>query len=227
MYLLQHLFSKLPTELRLRIWSFNLPKTRLVPITCGASPSDCEPPSSRFLLSGCLSNAPIPANLHACAESRAEALKHFDLFFGFARGPGKVFFNPFADVPYFGPRDGFMAADSQFHTFMTMSDPDDLACVRSVAISDALFWIGPEYHSMTAGSMTAAVLRQMCLRLPNLEDIIFVPRDQDLELCKFETVERMAYQIQTSMATVCAQYPSWRPPAWRILPLSALSQEQP
>ncbi|KAM5345502.1 hypothetical protein ACJ41O_011364 [Fusarium nematophilum] len=218
-------FSRLPTELRLKIWNYNLPQTRLVPVRCGSSWPGCEDSPS---WTGCTSPAEIPANLHACAESRAETLKHYRLEFGFVRGPGQIFFNPQRDILYFGPRDGYMASDSQFQTCMSMCDPHELAAVRRLAINDALFWIDTTYRSMTAASLTVELLRRIQARMPGLEEIIFVPRAEEspnsTTCCYVEPTMvyvRMARQIQTALATLCEQTPHWKPPRWSILPLSA------
>ncbi|KAH6976734.1 hypothetical protein EDB80DRAFT_757534 [Ilyonectria destructans] len=224
-----HLFCKLPTELRLKIWNFNLPRTRLVPIRCGSSsPSLLD--SSRESLSWtsrCTSTAPIPISLHVCAESRAEALKHYQLEFGFGRGQGQVFFNPHHDIIYFGLRDGYMAADSQFHTYMSMCDPAELTTVRRIAVN-ARFWIDNNYRSMTAASLTVEVLRRIQTRMPRLQEIIFVPRDKEsmdgpgTAYLEPTTVhDRMAGQIQTAITMLCQQTPHWKPPRWSIQPLSA------
>ena len=216
--------------MRLKIWNFNLPRTRLVPISCGSDSLSCSDSSLGSLswTSGCTSTAPIPVNLHVCTESRAEALKHYTLNFGFARGPGQVFFNPDGDILYFGPRNGYMAADSQFHTYMSMCDPAELASVRRIAINDALFWVDNTYRSMTASSLTVELLRSIRARMPQVQEIIFVPReDETMDGYGSEYVEptmvhvRMARQIQTAISTLCEQTPNWTPPQWRILPLSA------
>lgn len=121
-----------------------------------------------------------------------------------------------------------MAADSQFHTAMSMCDPHELAAVRRVAISDALFWIDSTYRSMTASSMTVELLKRLQARMPDLQEIIFVPREEEsLDSIWSGSQEptmvyvRIARQIQTAIATLCEQTPSWTPPQWRILPLSA------
>ncbi|KAF4971689.1 hypothetical protein FSARC_1567 [Fusarium sarcochroum] len=218
-----HDFCKLPAELRLKIWNYNLPQTRLVSVQCGSSWPGC---ADSLSWTGCTSSATIPANLHACAESRGETLKHYGLGFGFARGPGQVFFDPDHDILYFGPRDGYMAADSQFQTCMSMCDPEELAIVRRLAINDALFWVDTTYRSMTAASLTVELLRRIQARMPGLEEIIFVPRAEESpdSVCYVEPTMvyvRMARQIQTALATLCEQTPDWTPPCWRILPLSA------
>ncbi|KEY69426.1 hypothetical protein S7711_05740 [Stachybotrys chartarum IBT 7711] len=216
-----HPFSRLPTELRLRIWSLTEPHTRLVPITCGGSPSLYEPSSTQGHGTGCMSNAAIPAILHACRESRALALQHYGFRFGFARGPGQVAFDPLKDILFFGPREGYMAASSQFHTFMSLCAPADVACVQRIAISDCLFWLDHQYRSMTAGMLTVDVIKQLCLRIPSLIEIIFIPRDEDLGTCPSTTTQRMSQQIQASMDVVRQQFAGWTPPRWRILPLQS------
>ncbi|KAM4055336.1 hypothetical protein HRG_008737 [Hirsutella rhossiliensis] len=220
-----HLFSLLPPELRLRIWNLNLPSCRLVPLHCDtASPSLYEnsAPSSHCA-TGCTSNAPVPVNLHVCAESRAEAFKSYSRAFGFARGPGHVIFNPDSDILLFGPRKGYMAAGSQFHTCMSMCDQAELARVRRVAISDGIFWIDGTYRSMTAASPTVEVIKQLAARMHSLERIIFVPREEDETGDLAVAMERMARQIQMALATVCQQVPLWRPPPWDIVSTSSLS----
>ncbi|KAJ4116265.1 hypothetical protein NW768_011054 [Fusarium equiseti] len=211
------------SKLRLKIWNYNLPPTRLVPIQCGSSWPGC-PDSLSW--TGCTSPAIIPANLHVCSESRSEALKYYGLGFGFARGPGQVFLDPERDILYFGPRHGYMAADSQFQTIMSMCDPEELALVRRLAINDALFWVDESYRSMTAASLSVELLRRIQSRMPGLEEIIFVPRPEESRdsECYVEPTMvyvRMARQIQTALATLCEQTPGWTPPCWSILPLSA------
>ncbi|QPC78786.1 hypothetical protein HYE68_009538 [Fusarium pseudograminearum] len=219
----QRNFCKLPTELRLKIWNYNLPPARLVPIQYGSSWAGCSGSPS---WTGCTSSATIPSNLHACSESRDEALKYYGLGFGFARGPGQIFLDPEHDILYFGPRDGYMAADSQFQTIMSMCDPEELALVRRLAINDALFWVDDSYRSMTAASLTVELLRRIQARMPGVEEIIFVPRPEqsrgpETYIEPSMVYMRMAHQIQTALATLCEQTPGWTPPCWRILPLSA------
>lgn len=162
-------------------------------------------------------------NLHACAESRAEASKSYGRAFGFARAPGQVIFSPVSDVLLFGPREGYMAAHSQFHTCMSLCDQAELARVRRIAISDALFWIDDTYRSMTAASLTVEVIKQLATRMHSLEHISFVTRDGDDTDDLAAAMERMARQIRAAVATVCQQVPLWRSPAWEIVSASSLS----
>lgn len=226
-----HSFAKLPTELRLRIWELSLPSPRLVPIQCGSN-SISLPESSphislassrhNFTTAGCMSSAPVPVNLHVCTESRLEALQTYHPCFGFGRGPGQILFNPEIDILYFGPRQGFMAANSQFRTCMMLCDQQELANVRRLAINDALFWIGNTYNSMTAARFTLEVLREVAARMTGLEELIFVPWEGDNGHDEDAVQGRMARQIQTAMQSISQQFPSWEPPPWNIVPLSEL-----
>ncbi|KAK2590239.1 hypothetical protein QQS21_012085 [Conoideocrella luteorostrata] len=199
---------------------------RLVSIRCGdksPSPSDAEPCTTKSSFIGCTSDAPAPVNLHVCAESRVDALRSFQRAFGFARMPGQIIFSPESDILYFGPREGYMAAESQFHTCMSMCDPAQLALVRRIAISDALFWSQGTYNSMTAASLTVEIVKKIALRMPALEQIIFVPREEDEMTEPILTEERITHQIQMAMPTVCRQLPWWRPPPWAIVFLQTFS----
>ncbi|KAJ4153403.1 hypothetical protein LMH87_009891 [Akanthomyces muscarius] len=218
------LFSELPPEIRLRIWHYSLPGPRIVPIRCGVD--QLAPGSLRSLAAatGCTTTTPNPTNLHICAESRAEAIKSYRRCFGFAYRPGHIYFNPSRDVLYFGPRKGYMNTEAQFRTCMTMCNSSELAAVRRVAVSDAIFWIDDTYRSMTAASITMDVLRIIDQRLPNLEELAFVPREED-EACRYdldETLQRMHDQIDTAVNTLAQQNIVYRVPAWHISCLETL-----
>ncbi|KAM3505579.1 hypothetical protein MY11210_007916 [Beauveria gryllotalpidicola] len=217
-------FSDLPPEIRLVVWEYSLPGTRIVTVHCGAD--DLVPDSRRSLVAvlGCTTTTPNPANLHICVESRTEAIKSYRRCFGFARRPGHIYFDPARDVLYFGPRAGYMATDAQFRTCMAMCDPAELAAVRRIALSDALFWIGDTYHSMTAASLSIDVLRIVHQCLPNLELIMFVPREQD-EANPDEldhTLQRMHEQVVTAINTLAEQETTWSMPEWHVTTLKAL-----
>lgn len=116
-----------------------------------------------------------------------------------------------------------MAADAQFHTCMSMCDPAQLAPVRRVAISDSLFWVDGTYSSMAAASLTIEVIKQLASRMPALEQVIFVPREQDEATEPLLTEERMTRQIQMAIRTVCQQWAHWSPPPWTIVSLRTLT----
>ena len=229
----QRYFPLLPPELRLKIWKLSLPSTRLVSIRCGADlslPCDdacCDAEGARPVevsFTGCTSTVPPPSSLHACSESRAEALKVYSGAFGFGRRRGHIMFNPDSDIVYFGPRKGYMAAEAQLHTCMAMCDPAELACVRRVAISDALFWIDDTYRSLTASTLTVQVLKQLALRLPALEELMFIPRERDAAVDPRGTEDRMTRQVQTAMQTLWREYPWFTPPPWSVVSLQSLIQ---
>ncbi|OAQ95907.1 hypothetical protein LLEC1_06302 [Akanthomyces lecanii] len=211
-------FSELPPELRLRIWHYSLPGPRIMPIRCGVDPLAPDSLGSLAAATGCTTTTPNPTNLHVCAESRAEAIKNYRRCFGFAHRPGHVYFNPSRDVLYFGPRKGYMNTETQFRTFMTMCRSSELAAVRRVAVSDAIFWIDDTYRSMTAASITMDVLRIIGLRLPNLEELVFVPREED-EARRYdldEILQRMHDQVNTAVNMLAQQNFAYGVPAWHV-----------
>ncbi|KXH30884.1 hypothetical protein CSIM01_01478 [Colletotrichum simmondsii] len=228
-----HLFPRLPVELRLKIWNLNLPPPRVVPIRCGAkslsfaSHAQSPRPSS----SGCTSYTAVPTNLHACHESRLEALKSYHLSFGMTRNPGQIFFDKAHDVLYFGARDGYMASEAQFRTVMALCDPEDISQVRRLAINDSLFWVDTMYQSMSAANLTVEVLKQIRARMPKLEELVFVPRDEnpvyndEVELVPANSdgvlEQQMARQMEAAMKAVCDLSPDWTPPRWCIMALGS------
>ncbi|EPE09975.1 hypothetical protein F503_05070 [Ophiostoma piceae UAMH 11346] len=137
----------------------------------------------------CTSTAPVPANLHVCHESRTEALCCYALMFGMARQPGRVYFDPDDDFLYFGPRDGYMAADAQLRTMLVLADQDELALVSRVALNESVFGdalIATSLPSSSAADRVAInlavdVLHELRMRLPGLRELVIVPRnDQSL-----------------------------------------------
>lgn len=195
-----------------------------MPVRCGAD--DLAPGSTPRLVAAtsCTTAAPSPANLYICNESRAEAIKSYRRCFGFARQPGHIYFDPNHDILYFGPRKGYMASDAQFRTCMALCEPSELATVRRIAISDSLFWIDDTYRSMTAASLTMDILRIIDQYLPNLEELIFVPREEDearhvgLDL----TLQRMHDQVFTAINTLAKQYTAWKVPVWHVVTMEML-----
>ncbi|CAK7208621.1 hypothetical protein SBRCBS47491_000154 [Sporothrix bragantina] len=139
------------------------------------SPRVPSPPS------WCTSPAPIPVNLHVCHESRVEARRHYALMFGIARRPGHVFFDPARDVLYFGPRDGFMAAEAQLRTMLALADPDELAQVQRVAVSATVLGDGfsQPFQSSSSASTNLAVdvLHLLRAKLPRLKELVVIPHD--------------------------------------------------
>ncbi|OAA53395.1 hypothetical protein ISF_08748 [Cordyceps fumosorosea ARSEF 2679] len=219
------LFPKLPAELRLRIWKHSLPGTRIVPVHCGADELVVDSSVGLVAAIGCTTTIPNPTNLNICTESRAEAIKSYRRCFGFVGQPGHIYFDPSRDVLYFGPRQGCMAAHAQFRTCMALCDSSELAAVRRIAISDALFWIGDAYRSTAAASLTIDVLRIVSQCLPNLQELVFVPREED-EARRDDLdhiLPRMHGQVNAAIDALTQLHAvAWKVPVWRVTTLRAL-----
>ena len=80
--------SKLPRELRNKIWDLTLPQQRVVNIRYNANKNACTTP------------AHSPISLHICQESRERALKRYTLSFGTKEGEARIYFNFEDDVLY-------------------------------------------------------------------------------------------------------------------------------
>jgi hypothetical protein len=160
-------FPLLPTELRFKIWSLNLPPPRLVPL-------HYTPPSSNpTTLQGSTSPSPIPANLHACTESRYLALSHYQLSFALMHTLPKIFFNPRSDILYFGFRDGYMGSFKHFVNAVTLVERAELGRVRRLAVSEGLF----------VGLGNTSCLRQFWeyvrVKFTGVEEVIVVVEQQN------------------------------------------------
>ncbi|KAL7962728.1 hypothetical protein V8C34DRAFT_161222 [Trichoderma compactum] len=218
-----HPFSRLPTELRLKIWKLSLPSPRLVSVQCGADItafSKYNPDSAEY--AGCTSPTRIPVNLQVCTESRTEALKSYQPSLGFFRGDGLVYFNYDIDILYFGPREGFMAADSQFHTCMMLCEPSELSRVRRLAVNEALFRLaGDKYEFPSATRFTLEMLRQVSQRMKGLEELILVPWQEKMVDEALSRV-RLTKQMHSALQSMRQVNSSWRAPPWKVLTLKEL-----
>jgi hypothetical protein len=197
----------------------------------------------------CASIAPVPSHLHACAESRSVALTHYRLSFPYCGQEPRIFFRPETDILYFGPRPGYMAANSQLQLFLSTTDRAHLATVRRIAVDDAVFWTDggyrttqttsrpamgllgmPDNSSMQAVSNTVDALGDIRSRMPALEEIIFIPQGGYYAPGTSLDDVRVAlrYQIQTAMNNISQRmgaYRTWEGPRWSILeyPLSGFA----
>lgn len=176
----------------------------------------------------CVSPCPAPANLYACRESRAEALKHHRLSFGMYRSPGRIFFNPRADILYFGRCEGYGASAAQFCTVMTLCAPEDLARVRRLAINEAVFKVGCKY----VHSLAADVFEHVRERMPALEELVFVPSGEGepgggggrdggvlVDVGFTEEMVGMAAQVQAAVQDFSERHPEWERPTCRVMAL--------
>ncbi|TVY80451.1 hypothetical protein LSUE1_G007807 [Lachnellula suecica] len=77
-----HLFPNLPSEIRLKVWSFIVGTPRVVKIHCKKRIE-----RNRRFADAFVSEEPPPIALHICQESRHEALSIYETFFTTARSP--------------------------------------------------------------------------------------------------------------------------------------------
>ncbi|KAL2072644.1 hypothetical protein VTL71DRAFT_11987 [Oculimacula yallundae] len=95
------LFPQLPFELRLKIWQCIATGPRTVTITYGSQATRYKGRTiSRF--DGWRTPEKVPVILHICLESRAEALKSYQLAFGSHFHAAKIYFNFSTDILRFG-----------------------------------------------------------------------------------------------------------------------------
>lgn len=110
-----HKFPELPTELRLKIWQFALPRKRVLPIkekemdiAVGYYTSPCQV----RVLYGANSTFPV---LHVNFEARQEALRFYKLPFGngltYRPNVIKTYLDPAFDTVFFGHNDDINFAD--------------------------------------------------------------------------------------------------------------------
>lgn len=97
-----HPFSRLPTELRLVIWQFYLPRERVLAMKRTRLMSEHHIP---FTVHGFWAPNSVPTALHICRESRCEALRYYKLSFGTWDGQRLTYFDPNFDTVYIGNRD--------------------------------------------------------------------------------------------------------------------------
>ncbi|KAG4433461.1 hypothetical protein IFR05_011065 [Cadophora sp. M221] len=109
------LFPELPFELRLKIWNCIASGPRTVTITYGSQATRHKGKTiSRF--DGWGTPEPTPVILHICHESRAEALKLYQLAFGSHFHIAKIYFNFSTDILRFGNghEAEYLARDSEW-----------------------------------------------------------------------------------------------------------------
>ncbi|KAG9253945.1 uncharacterized protein F5Z01DRAFT_674821 [Emericellopsis atlantica] len=195
-----HLFSQLPPEIRLRIWSLNLPQTsRLIPINANtpSSPSNSKQSSPSRGASGCTTTIPVPPNLHVCSESRLHALQTFTPSFGFARTQGRIPFDSSRDMVYFPRLPGLAASSSSFRSFLLLCCPDELSRLRRVAVHEDVLGVDDAcYHSGIAVGRTMEIITLIRARLPSVDEVIFVSTRED-------SGRRLQMQVETAVRDQC------------------------
>ncbi|ETS83750.1 hypothetical protein PFICI_05626 [Pestalotiopsis fici W106-1] len=99
-----HLFSSLPTEIRLEIWQYSCSSPRVVEVYYDAK------------LDQCTTITPPPAILQACSEARREALRIYKPLFGTSTHRARIYFHPQLDTLYI-PRPPSMGYDDNARDF--------------------------------------------------------------------------------------------------------------
>jgi hypothetical protein len=195
----QHLFPRLPPEIRVKIWALSMPGPRIVEIRCGSDTISDKCPVGPGLITlaslfgtdgragGCRSSAPPPVTLFVCRESRAETLRRYKPMFGVAGRPGRVYFDPAVDVLYFGRKgSGLTGPRAQYRTVFALCE-GDLARVRRIAVDEAV--VSPVRRGFAdrggggggdacGSAMARAVYELLCpmVRATALEELIFVSK---------------------------------------------------
>ncbi|KAF4621873.1 hypothetical protein G7Y89_g14470 [Cudoniella acicularis] len=120
-----HRFPQLPIELRLMIWKFSFPRSRLIEVYYEEDTNSCT------------TTCPAPTALKICKESRQEALRHYKLMFRTSIMPPRIYFDPSVDEFYLGIGN-FSAGSESVTSLFNSLDPNDLSQIRYLAIDDDL-----------------------------------------------------------------------------------------
>ncbi|RYO77362.1 hypothetical protein DL766_007459 [Monosporascus sp. MC13-8B] len=224
-------FSRLPAELRLKIWAANVPGPRIVTIRCSSTSSPT--PSSTCQSHGkdatpCFtSSAPIPANLHACRESRWEAMRRYRLLFGTCGETGRIFLDTMGDILYFGARDGDAASELQLYNFMTLVPFEDMACLRYIAINEMLI---PGGRTLVDGASVGAaectvedVMYHISMLFPFLKQLFIICGDKnpvyssDSVLAEPSAPNRLIERrVDAAIRSIQRKQVGWTPPQWAV-----------
>jgi hypothetical protein len=125
------LFPRLPSELRLQIWTLSLPGPRLVEVRHYRHTKYQNPYQNAIYTSLC---AP-PSGLQVCRESRAVVLKYYK----FCEGEEvKIWADPRIDTLYFGS----CTKGGDLIGFVREAKMEDLAALRSLVVNerDLAYW---------------------------------------------------------------------------------------
>jgi hypothetical protein len=84
-----HLFPKLPSELRIKVWNLALSFPRVVTVSCLREREQSD--STRRFTKAFVSRTPVPALLHTCRESRLEGFLTYEPMFKSDRSPSYTY----------------------------------------------------------------------------------------------------------------------------------------
>ncbi|KAI1753619.1 hypothetical protein F4782DRAFT_83057 [Xylaria castorea] len=147
-------FGELPPELRIKIWEFAMPDARTVVIKSPYTRPKHMPTSLDEILPRVQdqeetwqSPTQVPALLHANAEARHEALKHYSLSLGVGKGQPRVYIDFDCDTIFFG------GAELQPKCSSLWANTNGLNKVRRLAVVPqgawrALRWKKVDFNSL-------------------------------------------------------------------------------
>jgi hypothetical protein len=186
-----YLFTQLPTELRLKIYTLSIPDARLVPIRY-LSPASTPDSISH---GSCSSPVVIPSLLHVSREARSIALEFYSLSFRLSGPPTtflpKIYFSSSQnDVLYFGPKEGYLASFWQFSNVLILVDPNELIKVKRLAVHESMFLSRIE---AAGGGRTTSNQVDVCLKnfwelvmrkFQGLESVVIVGSGRELDVLR-------------------------------------------
>jgi hypothetical protein len=215
------LFSSLPTELRLKIWTLSLPGPRIVPLKYTYAPANLSHRTSHDRAKrGCTSPTLIPSNLHTNQEARNEALLSYSLSFNIPHGRAKIFFNPSIDILYFGPKEGYLDSFKQFADASSMIVKSELAKVHRLAVHENLF-------SQSNENVSATRIREFWeyaqRKFENVQEVVVVTKAEGNccsvggGMCEITVREALARRIEGGLKYV-RRWSDWEGPKWCLTP---------
>ncbi|KAI1844092.1 hypothetical protein JX266_009765 [Neoarthrinium moseri] len=215
-------FSKLPIELRLKIWGYNLPGPRILPVHAHACSFRAFRDANDSVLTRVFSSpAKVPSNLHVCRESRAETLRTYRLLFGGHGHVGGIFLDPSIDIIYFEAR-----SDTTFSDFVESVSMEHVAHTRYLAINAAAW--DKLNTAVGSGAVLRSYFRTITKHFSHLKKLIFVRSDQN-PLYSPDSVLvtenggdlRLRRRVLEGILDVADQQPGAAFPPWDIMDISA------
>ncbi|KAF4636669.1 hypothetical protein G7Y89_g1408 [Cudoniella acicularis] len=129
-----HAFEKLPLELRTKIWDLGLPDGRVVQMKVKLVMAKYSRHQRGIYLN---SSTPVPGMLHACLESRAIALQHYELGMGSHLSHARTYVDFTKDTIYFG--DDNIGQGFTLASLLRDITEKDLSKIRRLAVSQELW----------------------------------------------------------------------------------------
>lgn len=161
-------FSKLPIELRYKVWVESMPLQRLVEITYKYYVSKRRHRNQRIK-----TQEPVPTQLHICRESRSIALQKYSLQLDTTTRTCLIRIDPVNDRVMIG-------FDNKFEQSLLMKGtvlaPEALQTIQHLAIN--VSW-GAEYHQTLNSS-----LERLFQNFTALKDLVFDIQDRNSDITR-------------------------------------------